>query len=330
MNKREIGPEERWSLYWVASDGFEDCFIAARNPRSACSVDTHMNGFDFDEVRAYRVCSIPASVALSYQSTEDYDDHPWPCYVYGKQLFENLGAEFRTIENIEEMLLYDVVYQIEDYVPCQIKRMRDLGPSGMSELIDEIKDLGGDREDRDDDIWVGRDVHIATMLGMCLVRCHQIEYYISKSFILGISEKQKKKYTTLRDMQTGWRKKTLGNMILCIKEAWDIDPVLEAGIEMFREMRNLLIHEATTHDKYDIQTEWGKKELIQFLRLFDIGSNVVRLSFRSSFAFSIAYALENFDLPEELSEFELSDEHEEEASMFPTFFQLKDGVGGHP
>lgn len=119
-------------------------------------------------------------------------------------------------------------------------------------------------------------------------------------------------------------KKTLGNMILCVKEAWDIDPVLEAGIEMFREMRNLLIHEATTHEKYDIQTEWGKKELIQFLRLFDIGSNIVRLAFRSSFAFSIAYALDHFGLPEEISDFKLSQEHDDEASMFPEFLHLKD------
>lgn len=137
MDKRQIGPADRWSLYWVASDGFEDCFIAARNPRSACSVDADMNGFDFDEVSAHRVCSIPPPIAQVYQATDDYRSHPWPWYVYGKELFESLGAEFRTIENVNEMLLYDVVYQVEEYVPCQIRRMRDIGPNGMAELIAE-------------------------------------------------------------------------------------------------------------------------------------------------------------------------------------------------
>lgn len=258
-------------------------------------------------------------MAGKYQESEKYEKRPWPWYVYGKEIFEGLSAEFRMIDGREEMLLHDVVYEIEKYAPCHIRRTRDIGPFGMKDLMEEIGELP---KDRDDDIWIGRDIHIATMLGMCLVRCHQIEDYISKSFILGISDRQKKKYATLNDLKSGWRKKTLGNMILCIKEAWDIDPTLDAGIEMFREMRNMLIHEVTTHTKYDTNTEWGKKELIKFLRLFDIGSDVVRLAFRSSFAFSVAYALEHFDLPDELSDFSLSDEHEE-ASMFPSFFELK-------
>jgi hypothetical protein len=27
-----------WNLHWVTSDGFEDCFVAARNARSARSI----------------------------------------------------------------------------------------------------------------------------------------------------------------------------------------------------------------------------------------------------------------------------------------------------
>jgi hypothetical protein len=279
-----------------------------------------MNGFDLDEVAAYRICGIPRDLAEVYQATEAYAKRPWPWYLYGKEIFDGVGAEFRTVDGQEEMLLRDVVYSVQEYKPTFITALRDIGPMGMKKLTDEIGELP---EDRDDAIWVGRDIHIATMLGMCLVRCHQIEDYISKSFILAVSDKQKRKYQTIRDLQIGWRKKTLGNMIICVKEAWEIDVTLDAGVEMFREMRNLLIHGITTHERYDISTEWGKKELIQFIRLFDIGSRVVRLAFRSSYAFSLAYAIEHFGLQDDFSDFSLSVDHEEETSMFPEFFKLK-------
>jgi hypothetical protein len=54
-----------WNLYWVESDGIEDCFVVARNARSACRVETAMNGFEPAEVRAIRVMRIPDKVCLS-------------------------------------------------------------------------------------------------------------------------------------------------------------------------------------------------------------------------------------------------------------------------
>lgn len=86
IEKKAASPHERWSLYWVVSDGFEDCFVAARNSRSACSVEVHMNGFDLDEVAAHRICGIPRDLAEVYQATEAYEKRPWPWYVYGKEI----------------------------------------------------------------------------------------------------------------------------------------------------------------------------------------------------------------------------------------------------
>jgi len=100
---------KHWNLYWVVSDGFEDCFVVARNSRSACSVESQMNGFELTEVEATKIMRIPERVVRAYQKEKTYKEHPWPSYVYGKSFFEGLGAQFRTIDNREEMLLSDVV-----------------------------------------------------------------------------------------------------------------------------------------------------------------------------------------------------------------------------
>jgi hypothetical protein len=55
-----------WNLYWVVSDGIEDCFVVAKDARSACRVEICMNGFETHEVRATKVITIPAKVQLAY------------------------------------------------------------------------------------------------------------------------------------------------------------------------------------------------------------------------------------------------------------------------
>jgi hypothetical protein len=69
---------------------------------------------------------------------------------------------------------------------------------------------------------------------MCLAHCQQIEFYIAHSFLLGISKEQKKKYRTINDLRRGWEKKTLGNMLVCIEEAWEIEPLAKASLELYR------------------------------------------------------------------------------------------------
>jgi hypothetical protein len=245
---------EKWNLYWVVSDGIEDCFVVAKNSRSACAVEANMNGFEIEYATATKIMRIPKVVENSYRRQKEYRGRRWPGYVYGKTFFKSLGAQFRTIDDKEEMLLDDVVYEAEEYIPCSIHKHRTIGWRAVEELR-KIPELHLEYDD--EDIWPGPERHLMTMLGMCLVRCQQIEDYIARSFLLGISKKQKAQYETFNDLRKGWKKKTLGNMLRCMQEAWEIEPFVKANFELFLEHRNMLIHGITTDERFDIRTRWG-------------------------------------------------------------------------
>jgi hypothetical protein len=176
-----------WNLYWVESDGLEDCFVVARNSRSACAVEREMNGFDVSEVRSVRIMLVPRTVENSYRRQKENRERPWPGYVYGKKFFQGMGAQFRTVEKQEEMLLGDVVYEVDEYAPCSIQRKRSIGQKALAELR-ELPKVEHDTED----VWQAPEIHLVTALGICLIRCQQIEHYISESFLLGISKNQKR------------------------------------------------------------------------------------------------------------------------------------------
>jgi hypothetical protein len=310
----------KWQLYWVESDGLEDCFVVARNVRSACSVEIHMNGFDACDVHATRIVRISPSVERAY--LKENPDRRWPGYVYGKMLFQKLGAQFRQADGRQEMLLEDVVYEIDEYAPCAITRARSIGQKAVSELRSDpdLEGLGYD----DEDIWDGPVIHLITCLGICVAMCQLIEYYIYNSFLLGISKRQKRKYETLNDLKNGWKKKTLGDMLKSIEEAWKIEPVLKANFQLFLAHRNLLIHGITMEERFDIRTHWGREELVAFLAFFDIHARIVKKAFRSSYYASICCRLHNWGRPEELTRKMFGRKHEKEAGIFFHFFKLKD------
>jgi hypothetical protein len=210
------GSKRHWYLYWVESDGLEDCFVAARNARSACSVEIHMNGFDPREVHAIRIARISPEIERFH--LKDNPGHQWPGYVYGKRFFEKLGAHFRTIDDKQEMLLESVVYAVDEYVPCSITRNRSIGHKAVLELRSDP--LLGSYKYHDEDIWDSGTMPLITGLGMCLATCQLIEHYIAQSFLLGVSKRQKQKYETLDDLKKGWKKKTLGSMLRAMEEAW--------------------------------------------------------------------------------------------------------------
>ena len=268
---RSSPKSSHWNLYWVESDGIEDCFVVARNSRSACRVEIDQNGFDAGHVRATRVMRIPQDVEISYRKT---NNRGWPWYPYGRAFFEKLGAQFRTANGTREMLLGDVVYEIEDYVPCSIVRARSVGQRAVSELTSdpELAQYPYHDEDR----WEGPVIHLITALGICLATCQQIEDYVSKSFLLGVSKIQKQKYKTLNDLRDGWKRKTLGNMFKSIEEAWEIESTLKANLELFLINRNRLIHGITTDEQFDIRTHWGREELLAFLSFFDVHARIVK------------------------------------------------------
>jgi hypothetical protein len=194
-----------------------------------------MNGFDPRDVHATRIVRISPSAERAH--LKENTDGRWPGYVYGKMLFEKLGAQFREIDGKREMLLDDVVYEIDEYAPCAITKARTIGQKAVSELRSH-PDLGGLGYD-DEDIWDGPVIHLITGLGMCVATCQLIEYYVYNSFLLGVSKRQKRKYETLNDLRNGWKKKTLGDMLKSIEEAWEIEPMLKASFELFLAHRNL-------------------------------------------------------------------------------------------
>ena len=49
----------KWKLYWVTSDGLEDCFVVAKNSRSAKRIEKDANGFEDQEVQVTRIMDIP-------------------------------------------------------------------------------------------------------------------------------------------------------------------------------------------------------------------------------------------------------------------------------
>jgi hypothetical protein len=234
-------------------------------------------------------------------------------------LFQDLDAEFRTVDGKEEMLLGDIVYEVDDYAPCGMRRRRDIG----FRSLDELETVAG-LEYHDEDRWPGPEIHIITALGMCLVRCQQIEDYIAKSFLLGISKKQKGQYATINDLKTGWKKKTLGGMLRCIEEAWEIEPLVKANFELFLKNRNALIHGLTTSEQFDIRTYWGQKELWSFLKFFDIQSRIVKQAFRASYYASIHFAVHHFGAPPGTPKKLFNRAQQKEMQMFFEFFTPKE------
>jgi hypothetical protein len=159
---------------------------------------------------------------------------------------------------------------------------------------------------------------------MCLATCQLIEYYIVNSFLLGISKQQKQKYETIDDLRNGWKRKTLGNMIKSIEEAWEIEPTLKANLELFLANRNRLIHGITTEEQFDIRTHWGQDELIAFLSFFDVHARIVKMAFRSSYYASIDFAFHQWGRPTKISRRAFGRKHKREASLFFEFFKPKE------
>jgi hypothetical protein len=320
VGNQKLNPKQsnRWHLYWVESDGIEDCFVVARNSRSAARVEIYENGFDDGDVRATKILSVPEGVAEFYQAQ---GTRKWPWYVYGKPFFEKLGAQFRTISGKHEMLLEDVVYEVEDYVPCSIYKARSIGRKAFDELNSEP--YLGDYEYHEEDIWEQSDIHLFAALGMCVATCQQIEEYIANSFLLRISKKQKQQFGTINELKEGWKKKTLGNMIKCIEEAWNIEPMLKANLLLFVSNRNRLIHGITTDDQYDVRTLWGQKELMAFLHFFHLHARIVKSAFRASYYASVEFGFQKWGLPKGLPR-DFKRRVRKEAELFFVFFTPKE------
>jgi len=316
-----------WGLYWVASDGFEDCFVVARNSRSAKRIERDTNGFG-PALYVERVAPIATSVERAYRRrcTKDPALPCWPWYA-DHWLLMRLGAQFRAIDGLTETLLNDTVYTSG-------------GEPRLPRLVGE-KFVRAFRKDPqvagylEEDSYAPSQITLLTMLGICVARCQEIEHLMAHSFILGLSDAQTGRYEKINDLISHWKKLTLGQMLHAVDKGYEVDPMLRANLSMFLDMRNELVHGLTTSPRYDIQTAWGEAETVAFLVLFDFASRVVRKAFKASLYASIDYGNRYMFKKRGADPCPLSRREEREAGLFAAFFTprmpLDDGpTGGGP
>ncbi|MHA6533948.1 hypothetical protein [Paenibacillus sp. BAC0078] len=254
-----------------------------------------MNGFDFSDVTATRIMNIPDmfeakadnkfrewSKIHAPQQANNPGLHQWPWYA-DKWLLEDLGAQFRIIDDVEQTLLRDIVYAKK---PTGEWYTYSVGARALSERNEHLPQY--DNYDNEPKIDIAEQLYSA--MGLALTQCHEIESLFSKSFIFAISEKQKKKYETINDFIKGWEKKTLGGLLSAIQEAFAIETEIKKALDLFLDMRNTLVHGITTKQRYDIDTDWGQRELLSFLDLFLSLCTPVKEVAASCFEVSVEFA----------------------------------------
>jgi hypothetical protein len=234
-----------------------------------------------------------------------------------EHLLKKLGAEFRTVDSREEIKIKDLVFSngIDGPIPP-----RSIGAKFLTEFSADPSFSEYGEKDR----YAPSQIHLLSMLGICVARCQEIEHLIAHSFILGISDKQKRRYKTINDLVEGWKKKTLGQLINAIREAYDIEPIFNASLDLFLNMRNELTHGLTVSDRYDIRTSWGQDETIAFLTFFEFVSRIIRKAFRSTFYASIEfgtqYLIDEKEIPKQLR---LTKKQSSEIDLYSVFFTPK-------
>jgi len=232
-----------------------------------------MNGFDSTDVVATRIMDIPDKFeAIADERFREWsrehaphqannpDLHHWPWYA-DRWLLEALGAQFRTIDGIDQILLRAVVYSTRVSTECYVY---SVGAKALRERNESLPVY--DNYDQERCIDVADILHQA--MGMALAQCHEIESLLSKSFVFSVSERQRKRYRTFNEFFQGWERKTLGALFAAIQESFEVEPEIKMAMDLFLKMRNELVHGITTTQRYDINTDWGQRELIGFLDLF--------------------------------------------------------------
>ena len=87
------------------------------------------------------------------------------------------------------------------------------------------------------------------------------------SFIFGRSDKKRKKDSeTFGNAFDELKTKTLGGIITSIRKSFDIDTDVNFLLSLFIDMRNQFIHGITYTERYDIEDNWGQRELLNLLR----------------------------------------------------------------
>lgn len=305
----------------MASGGEEDCFVVARNKRSAAKLHADYCGFEPNELLVEQVASLLATIVRSFHKRQTKKGkaklEPW---YTDDELLEDIGAEFREIDGKTETLVNEVVYTTNSgyTVPPRMIGER---------FLRDLKSQSWYQEYGDEDVYDERQQLLMTMLGICVARCQEIEHLICHSFIFAVSDRKENEDRTINDLRAEWKKKTLGQLFRIIDRGYEIQPEVRQSLELFLKMRNELVHGITTSDKYDIHTSWGQDELVAFLAFFEFMSRPIRKAFRASLYASIDFA-NTFMVNGSEEGLELTEEEKEEAGLFAAFFTVKQGDDG--
>ncbi len=303
-----------WNLYWISYDGDEDCFVIAKNSRSAKCYDASFCGYDPRHSTATQVCSISKSTLskAKARATMRGQKLEWPDHA-DDWLLRAVGARKRFRDEMEEVLIDDTVftYNFDHPIPPQ-----DIGRKHYERIRSDPVFL-----DREEDTYSSSQMSLFQILGICLARCQEIEHLIAHSFVLGLNDSDKRRYVTFADMRTAWKKKTFGQMLTTIKAAWALDSEFERHLELFKSMRNQLVHGLTTCDRYSISDPWGQDECFSFLLFFEIVSQPVRAAFRASLFASYEFAAHNFKNDIEKPTIKLTKKQRDEIHIFAELFK---------
>ncbi|WP_146001845.1 hypothetical protein [Eggerthella timonensis] len=265
----------KWKLYYVESDGYEDCFVVAKNKRSAIRVDRDMNDFETKDLKATLICDIPDNLEevadarflewsrknapSQVSKIESGKLHAWPYYP-DQWLLKELGASFRVAEGAEEILLDGVVYSCDS---SGLHHTRTIGVRALWKFNPDLPKVVPIDEETADIKTI-----IYQMLGMALRESQEIEWFLNHSFVFAFSDKQRRKIETINEAIEYWSHKTLGAMVNIMKESFEFSEDVDNGFKLFIDMRNRLVHDILMSERYSIDTNWGQRELIAYLDLF--------------------------------------------------------------
>ncbi|MCR1897963.1 hypothetical protein NSA47_03040 [Irregularibacter muris] len=322
----------KWKLYWVASDGLEDCFVVAKNSRSAGRIEKDTNGFIDEDIEVTRIMDVPDEYEeiankkfRKWSKEQKYNEHldidtliAWP--YYGEEwLLEKLGVEYRTIEE-EQILINDFVITSSHIYSVGLKAMK------------EVYELTGEKSiDISNVNYEEMRESIEHMLGVCMTTIHRIENYITSSFIFAVGNKKYGNYTINEATQL-WRDKlTFGKLIQLIEERYEINEDVRKSLILFLTQRNKIAHGLTKDERYDIDTIWGQKETAGYLALFLKNAWILEDIFESAYITTMCIgfhlmkdATENPELLKTIRNFKNDPIIAERISIFAEVFKIKD------
>jgi hypothetical protein len=92
------------------------------------------------------------------------------------------------------------------------------------------------------------------LLGFAIHILHQIEEHFAQATLLGLSEKQQRKHSTINDLWNARERMTFGQMVLHLKEDWILEPAFEKQLDAFVAERNIVIHRLTSLEGYGVES----------------------------------------------------------------------------